>query len=140
MPTTTVDAAGTRAALVAASAYFAVVFGAGFVLGTIRTLWAVPRFGPRLAELIEAPIMLVVIVAAARWVVGRYASRFTARRRLALGATGLALMLLAEFTLVAWLQGKPIREYLAGRDPVSGSVYYVLLVVFAAMPALVRRR
>ena len=126
--------------LVAAGVYFAAVFGVGFVLGPIRILWAVPRFGPRLAELIEAPIMLVVIVVAARWVVGRYAGGFTAPRRLALGVVALALMLLAEFALVAWLRGEPIREYLAGRDPVSGSVYYVLLVVFAVMPALVRQR
>jgi len=46
--------------------YFAVVFGAGFILGPIRLLWAVPRFGPRIAELMEMPIMLVVIVVAAR--------------------------------------------------------------------------
>jgi hypothetical protein len=25
--------------------YFALVFGVGFVLGSIRTLWVVPRFG-----------------------------------------------------------------------------------------------
>ena len=35
--------------------YFALVFGAGFVLGTIRTLWVVPRFGTRMAELMETP-------------------------------------------------------------------------------------
>ena len=31
--------------------YFAFVFGAGFVLGIIRTLWVVPRVGTRMAEL-----------------------------------------------------------------------------------------
>ena len=46
--------------------YFAFVFGAGFVLGAIRTLWVVPRVGTRLAELMEAPIMLVVTIIAAR--------------------------------------------------------------------------
>ena len=34
--------------------YFALVFGAGFVLGPIRILWVVPRFSTRIAELIEA--------------------------------------------------------------------------------------
>jgi len=32
--------------------YFAAVFGAGFVLGLIRTLWVVPRLGARMAELL----------------------------------------------------------------------------------------
>lgn len=51
--------------------YFALVFGAGFVLGTIRILWIVPNFGTRTAELMETPIMLVVIIFAALWIVRR---------------------------------------------------------------------
>ena len=42
--------------------YFALVFGAGFVLGTVRTLWVAPRVGARKAELMETPIMLVVTI------------------------------------------------------------------------------
>ncbi len=42
--------------------YFALVFAVGFVLGTIRTLWIVPRFGTRMAELMEMPIMLAVTI------------------------------------------------------------------------------
>ncbi|HEX4920487.1 MAG TPA: hypothetical protein VFV92_07080, partial [Candidatus Bathyarchaeia archaeon] len=48
--------------------YFGLVFGVGFVLGTIRTLWVVPRVGTRKAELMEMPIMLVVTILAA-WTV-----------------------------------------------------------------------
>jgi hypothetical protein len=50
--------------LKAALAYFALVFGAGFLLGPIRILFIVPRFGVLVAELMEYPLMLVVIVAA----------------------------------------------------------------------------
>jgi hypothetical protein len=37
--------------------YFALVFGAGFVLGTIRTLWVIPGVGTMTAEVMEMPII-----------------------------------------------------------------------------------
>jgi hypothetical protein len=121
--------------LKAGAFYFALVFGAGFVLGVIRTLWVVPRFGMRMAELIEAPIMFVVTILAARWIVRRLAVPPKPSSRLGgIGCVGLGLMLVAEFTLVLWLRGLSISEYLATRDPVSGTVYYVMLGVFCIMP------
>jgi hypothetical protein len=120
--------------------YFALVFGAGFVLGVIRTLWAVPHFGMRLAELSETPIMLVVTILAARWIVRRLAMPPKPLSRLGMGCVGLGLMLLAEFSLVLWLRGLSISEYIARRDLVSGTVYYVMLGVFCIMPLLVARR
>lgn len=53
--------------------YFVLVFGIGFVLGTIRTLWVAPRVGVRAAELMETPVMLVVTIAVARWGVRGFA-------------------------------------------------------------------
>ena len=53
--------------------YFVLVFGTGFVLGTIRALWIVPRLGMRMAELLEMPIMVVATILAARWIVHRLA-------------------------------------------------------------------
>ena len=57
-----------------------------------------------------------------------------------MGCIALALLLVAEFTLVLWLRGLSIPDYFASRDPVSGMVYYVMLGVFAIMPLLVARR
>jgi hypothetical protein len=119
--------------------YFAIVFGAGFVFGSIRILWVVPRFGTRMAELTETPVMFVVIIVAARWIVRRLALPSTTSSRLGMGCVALGLMLIAEFTLVLWLRGLSISEYLVSRDPVSGTVYYVMLGVFAIMPLLVAR-
>ena len=120
--------------------YFVLVFGAGFVLGIVRTLWVVPRVGTRTAELMETPVMLVVTVLAARWIVLRLAVPHFLSARLGMGAIALGLLLTAEFELVLWLRGISIGTYLATRDPVSGTVYYVMLALFAIMPLLVARR
>jgi len=120
--------------------YFALVFGAGFVLGTIRTLWVVPRVGTRTAGLMEAPIMLAVTIVAARWTVLRLSVPMMWSARVEMGCMALVLMLIAEFGFVLWIRGLSIRDYLATRDPVSGAAYYLLLVVFAIMPLLTRRR
>lgn len=118
----------------AGSAYFACVFAAGFVLGAIRVPLLVPRLGVRAAELIEMPLMFCVIVLAARWVVRRFELPPTRAARFGTGLLALALLLAAELGLVLWLQGSTPAAYLAGRDPVSGSVYAAMLLLFAAMP------
>jgi len=120
--------------------YFALVFGAGFVLGPIRILWAVPRFGTRIAELMESPLMLGVIVVAARWVVRRMSVPPATASRLGMGCIALTLMLAAEFLFVLRLRGLSIGEYLATRDPVSGTIYYMMLVLIAVMPLLAARK
>lgn len=125
--------------LKAGAAYFALVFGAGFALGPIRILWAVPRFGVRTAELMEAPIMLVATVLAARWIVRRFAVPPVPSRRLGVGLLALGLMLLAELTFALRLRGLTVAGYLASRDPVSGTVYFAMLGLFAVMPLFVAR-
>jgi hypothetical protein len=121
----------------AALLYFALVFGAGFVLGPIRLFCIVPRFGTRTAELLEMPVMLAVMIAAARWVVVRLAVPSTPSIRLGLGGIAVGLLLATEFGLVLPLRGLSITEYFATRDPVSSTVYYVALGLMAIMPRLV---
>ena len=120
--------------------YFGFVFGAGFVLGTVRTLWVVRSVGTRIAELMETPVMLVVTILAARWIVRHFAIPSVPSARLGMGGIALGLLLVAEFGLVLWVRGISIREYLATRDPVSGTVYYAMLGVFAIMPLFVAKR
>jgi hypothetical protein len=124
----------------AGALYFALVFCAGFVLGTFRVLVVVPRLGARAAELIEAPIMLAVTFFAARWTVRRLAVPSAWPRRIGMGLVALGLLLAAEFGVVLGVRGLSPREYFATLDPVSGTTYYALLGVFALMPLLVARR
>lgn len=119
--------------------YFMLVFSAGFVLGTIRTLWVVPKLGVRTAELIEAPLMFGLSILSARWVVRRLRLPPDRFARLAFGCVALGLMLLVEFTFVLWIRGLTIRGYFATRDPISGAVYFLTLGAFAVIPVFVGR-
>ena len=130
--------APTRTARVA-FAYFALVFGAGFILGSIRIPFLVPRLGERVAELIEMPFMFVVIVLAARFIVKRFALPTAIPVRLSVGSIALALLLIAEVLLNVALQSQTLGAYIASRDPVSGSVYLAMLVLFALMPLVLAR-
>jgi hypothetical protein len=81
----------------------------------------VPRVGTRIAELMETPIMLVVTILAARWIILRLSLPAMPFVRLGMGFIALVLMLVAEFGLVLWVRGISIKNYLATRDPVSGT-------------------
>ena len=124
----------------AGAAYFALVFGAGFLLGSIRVPFLVPRLGERVAELLEAPVMLVVIFFASRHVVRRFALASLARASLAVGLFALVLLLAAEVLLVVAVSGRAVLEYISSRDPVSGPVYLASLLLYAALPWLHARR
>ena len=120
--------------------YFALVFGAGFLLGMIRVPLVVPRIGERYAELAEMPFMLVAMLFAARHVMHKYGHDVGSGGLLALGTLALLLLLAAELLLTVLIAGRSVVDYLTGRDPVSGSVYIAMLIVFAAMPWLQARR
>jgi len=77
---------------------------------------------------------LVVIVLAAKLVVQIHSVPSTQSERLAIRSIA------AEFGFVLWLRGISIRQYLATRDPVAGTAYYSMLVLFALMPLWVGKR
>jgi hypothetical protein len=112
--------------------YFAIVFGAGALLGTLRVLWVAPAVGARVAELAELPVMLAIAAVAARWVVRRLALGFG--ERLGAGILALALVLACEFTVVLAARGLTLARYFDTFDPVSGTAYYLSLLVFMVLP------
>lgn len=109
------------------------------MLGPVRILWLVPHVGTRLAELIEMPIMLGVVVFAARWVVGKFAIPQRPAGRLGVGCIALFLLLTAEFGFVLRLRGLSMKEYFTTMDPFSGTAFFVMQGIFAIMPMIVAR-
>lgn len=126
-------------AIKAGLVYFALVFGAGFMLGAIRITFIVPRVGERIAELGEMPIMFVVTLVAARFVIRHFAVPPSMPARLGTGLLALVLLLAAELVLAAVLQERSLADYVSSRDPVSGGAYLAMLLLFALMPAFMRR-
>lgn len=116
--------------------YFAMVLGAGFVLGMFRVPFLVPRLGERWAELAEMPIMAAVIFYSAGTILRRYPDINQTGKSLWVGFLALAFSVSAELALATVLQQQTLAEFIGSRDKVSGSVYLVLLLVFALMPSL----
>ncbi|MGE3976218.1 MAG: hypothetical protein AB7F94_01355 [Nitrospira sp.] len=79
-----------------AALYFLLVFGAGFVLGIGRVFMVVPLLGERAAELLEIPLMLGVIVAAAAWLVRHRLDHGRLSSALAVGFIALGMVLITD--------------------------------------------
>jgi len=120
--------------------YFALVFGAGFLLGTLRVLLVVPAIGTRAAELLEMPLMLAVVAAAARYVTRRFSHAIHSKTGwLQVGGIAFAFVLCADVIVGVTLRGMTVWQALFARDPVSGAAYYLALGWLATAPWLFAR-
>lgn len=117
----------------AAAGYWAVVFALGFVLGTVRVLWVIPRVGLVPATLLELPLILAASWFAAGWLVRRFALNAGGE---ALVAGGLAFVILmaAECALAGVLSGQSPAQWLTGLTEPHAALGLAGQVLFALMP------
>jgi hypothetical protein len=120
-------------------AYFIIVFAAGFVLGTVRTLLVVPLIGALGAVLLEIPFMLAIAWAACRWLIARFAVVAAWPERLLMGVLAFALLLAGELMLFVFAFGGSPRDFVSAYATPPGAVGVAAQVVFAAMPLFIRR-
>lgn len=118
----------------AGAAYFAIVFIAGFLFGTLRTLWLAPWIGPLAAVAAELPPMLAIAYAASAPIMRRFAIG-TRAERLAAGLVAFILLMAAEFALAAAF-GIPPAAYAASWLTAPGALGLLGQVLFALVPAL----
>ena len=124
----------------AATAYFAIVFGIGFVLGTARVLVIIPRIGELAAVLLEVPVMLATSWFAARWCIARFAVARNAAPRLAMGFTAFALVMVAELVLSVLLFGRTPAQHFAAYRHMTAGLGLAAQLAFALFPWLQRAR
>lgn len=130
---------GFRPVLLAALAYWAMVFAFAFVLGIFRTLWLAPQLGELAAVACELPLVLAASWLAARHVTRRFALT-SPGPALASGLLAFALLLLAELALAQLLAGQSLRQWAAGLTTPPGALGLAGQVGFALLPWWVRGR
>ena len=123
-------------ALQAGLLYFGSVFGCAFALGVVRILIAVPLVGARVAEFMEFPLLFGIMTVANSKIQEKLLPRGSVAERAVMGLTGLALTLAVEFTTVLRLRDMTLEQYMRDKDPVTSTVFYVLLLVYGCLPVI----
>lgn len=83
--------------------------------------------------------MLVAIVVAAQWIIRKRLDQPRPSPALSIGFLAMGLVLIADLIVEMWLRGMSATEVFLNHDPVSGTAYYVSLVLFAVTPAILAR-
>jgi hypothetical protein len=120
----------------AAISYFLIVFVAGFILGTVRTLVVAPHIGELAAVAIELPVMLAVSWWACGVVVHRLKPARETPSRLAMGAIALALLLIAEAAVSMTLGNLTLSQHLALYTTTPVLLGLIGQLAFALIPLL----
>ncbi len=126
------------AAIRAGLLYVTLVFGLGFVLGTVRVLVVEPRFGATGAVLVELPVML-----AASWLACGFALRRPpvppkAAARVVMGAVAFAVLMGLELAVSVLGFGRTPAQHLATYRETDKLLGLGAQLVFAAFPLLRR--
>jgi hypothetical protein len=119
-----------------AAIYFALVFGAGFALGSIRVLMLEPLTGARSAELLESPVMAAVILLAARWREGKLAGVASPKNLLTIGTIAAGLTIAADVVVGVGFREMTFAQVFTSRETLAGIAYYCLILLFALAPWL----
>jgi len=126
--------------ILAGASYFAVVFACGFAFGAVREIFVTPALGPFAATLVEAPLMMAVSYAAARWILSSMPADPGLGGRAIIGASALVFLLVTEMLFSLLLRGLSFAAWWEHFVTPQGALSLALFLAFAIMPALVRAR
>ena len=127
-------------ALKAGLSYFAIVFAAGFVFGTIRALALAPHLGGTLAVAAELPVMLAVSWIACSWIMARHSVPQKIGARLLMGGVAFALLISAEIILGVVGFGRTVYEFFGAYRTAEGALGLLAQVAFGTFPLIQLRR
>jgi len=116
--------------------YFALVFAAGTVLGTLRVLLVVPALGEARAVALELPVMLAIAWLACGFTIAWQRVPPHRAARAGMGAVAFALLIAAEAALAILAVGRSPGEHFAAYREVPALMGLGGQILFALMPLL----
>ena len=119
--------------------YFLAVFAAECAFAPIQETFVFLGLDPFKAVLFEAPAMLLIMYLAAAWIVRAFRTPMRIGHRLAMGATGMTLILTADLLTEFAVRGWRVQESLSAFATPGGSVLGVVLLLGLLMPILQMR-
>lgn len=122
--------------LLAGAAYFALVFAAGFVLGTVRVFALEPALGAFWSVLAEMPIILAACWLASAFVIRRLDVPLALPVRLVMGGSAFLLLIAAELALSVFAFARTPIEFAASLAAPAGLLGLAGQLLFAAFPAI----
>jgi hypothetical protein len=120
----------------AGALYALIVFGVGFVLGTIRVLLKIPHIGETAAVLVEAPIMLAASWYVCRWSVRRLDVPRSVPSRFIMGAVAFVTLMLEELALAVLVFCRSPAEQFGAYVTGAGAIGFAAQVIFAVFPVI----
>lgn len=127
------------AVLKTALAYFVIVLGFGFALGTLRTLWLAPALGANAAVILELPFMLAISWFTSLKLLRRWHHFPSMHQRAAIGFIALVMLLLAELALATLVFGQTSAAFRAALLQPAGLLGLAGQILFGIIPLLHRR-
>jgi hypothetical protein len=125
--------------LISATVYFVALFALGFILGTIRVLFVVPRIGLFGATLAEVPLMLMAAFFMCRWSIERWQVPPTLSLRWAMSLWFLVLLARFETLVGVALFGRTLAGTWAGLATPAGLLGLSAQVIAAVLPLFIGR-
>lgn len=122
----------------AGAAYFAIVFAAGFALGTIRALLIGPAIGETAAVAVELPLMLAISWLACGWVLARIVVAGTLGARLAMGGWAFGMLMAAEVGVSTLFMDRSLAQHIAHYGTAPALLGLAGQIAFASFPLFSR--
>ena len=116
--------------------YGLLIFGIGFILGTLRELVLAPLIGRDAVVVIETPVILLAAWFAAWWLIRRLGVPARAGARLAMGALAFAVLMAGEALVATLGFGRGLAAHLAAYATQRGVLELLPQIAFALLPLL----